>query len=284
MRIIVTSDTHYQPQYRKVLEYLMIEIAVYKPDCVVLAGDVGEQLAGYEGMLKLLQQLDCPRLVLTGNHDLWAREQFDSKTLWTQALPDLTRQYGAIWLEGENWLCDGLAVCGTNGWYDYTGRDPSFGLTDEQYFATKDQHMADGWMIEWDWTDIEFATMLGDAFSARLASLDSDLSVREILAVTHVPAFAETIVRKPLSPGWNIGNAYFYNLTLGKRIVASSKVTCVISGHTHVGVTTQVTGAAGPVPVYVLPADYGLPAYAIVDYEPGVPLTVQIVSTAKQPR
>ena len=45
-----------------------------------------------------------------------------------------TRQFGAIWLEGENWIQDGLAICGTNGWYEYSGRDPSAPFTDESSF------------------------------------------------------------------------------------------------------------------------------------------------------
>ncbi len=105
------------------------EIAALKPDAVILAGDVGEGLGGFERMLVLLQALDCPRLILPGNHDLWAEPQASSEARWTEILPRLTREHGAIWLEADNWCRDGLGVCGTIGWYDYTARDPSLDMT-----------------------------------------------------------------------------------------------------------------------------------------------------------
>jgi hypothetical protein len=51
-------------------------------------------------------------------------------------------------------------------------------------------------------------------------------------------------------------------------------VTCVISGHTHIGVTTEVAGLRGPIPVRVLPSDYGEPAYAVIDYTPSLSIQV----------
>ena len=266
MRIIVTSDTHYLGRWRQKLEANVAEIAALKPDCLVVGGDVGERLSGFEHMLTLLQAVDCPRLVLTGNHDLWSDADQDSKSLWETVLPRLTRKSGAIWLEGENWSQNGLAICGTNGWYDYSGRDPSIELTDAEYFEQKRYHMVDGELINWPWTDIEFARMLGKAFSARLDSLDANPSIREILVVTHVPVFAEAIIRRPEVRAWALTNAYFYNLTLGKRIAASRKVTRVISGHIHVGTTATVKGAGGAIDMRVIDADYGRPAYVVLDY------------------
>src|SRR5688572_4458362 len=197
MRIIVTSDTHYHSKWSATLEQFVAEIAAQRPDCLVVAGDVGERLEGYRQMLGLLQTVDCPRLILVGNHDLWARDGISSETKWNQTLPDLTREHGAIWLEDECWLSDGVAVCGTLGWYDCTGRDPSIPMTLEDYARDKGRFMADGLYMQWERTDLEFAETLGDALSARLELLDADPAVREILVVTHVPAFEEAIVRKP---------------------------------------------------------------------------------------
>ncbi len=266
MRIVVTADTHYHPKWSATLERFFTDIAAERPDCLVIGGDIGERIEGYRQMLRVLQTVDCPRLVLAGNHDLWARDGIDSETLWAETLPNLTREYGAIWLEDENWVRDGLAICGTLGWYDYTGRDPSILMTDEQYFREKGRYMADGVYMRWMQTDIEFANMLGEAFSARLAALDADPAVREILVVTHVPAFQEAIARKPGDTGWNLSNAYFYNLTLGRRIVASRKVTRVISGHTHIGRSAQIDGAGGPIDMQVLTADYGKPVCVTLEY------------------
>jgi predicted MPP superfamily phosphohydrolase len=264
MRIIVTSDTHYHAEWQQRLAAFVGEIAALKPDAVILAGDVGEGLGGFGGMLDLLQPLDCPRLIVAGNHDLWADRQASSEARWTEILPRLTREHGAIWLEADNWCKDGLGICGTIGWYDYTARDPSLPVTDADYAMMKQLYNVDGLRIDWHYTDIDFANRVGEAFAARLAALDADPAIREILVVSHVPAFEVAMVRKPGNKTWNFSNAYFGNLTLGKRIVASSKVTRVVSGHTHVGINAQV----GAIEVRVIPSDYGSPAYVVLDYPP----------------
>ena len=266
LRIIVTSDTHYHPQWTAALENAVADIAALQPDCLIHAGDVGEGLVGFENMLRLLRAIDCPRLVLPGNHDLWANAGIPSERLWSEKLPQLTRDYSAIWLEGEHWSHHGVGVCGTIGWYDYSGRHPDLNVSDEEYFARKRRYNADGDRITWQWNDIEFAALVGEAFSTRLAALDADPLIREVLVVTHVPAFVEAITRHPNDMSWNFSNAYFHNLTLGQRIVNSPKVKRVVSAHTHVGVTAQVSGAGGPIEMQVLPSDYGAPAYAILDY------------------
>jgi predicted phosphohydrolase len=266
VRIVVTADTHYHPSWRKALENAVAEIAGLQPDCLIVAGDVGERLDGYRHMLQLLQVVNCPRLILPGNHDLWARDGVSSEQLWSETLPQLTRDGGATWLEGENWAKNGFGVCGTIGWYDYTGKHPSIPMTDEQYFLDKRRlGMVDGDAIDWLWNDIEFAVLVGEAFSARLAALDADPAIREILVVTHVPAFAEAIARHPSDISWNFRNAYFYNLTLGRRIAASHKVRHVVSAHTHIGKRAQVGTPEHPIDMQVLDADYGKPAYTVLN-------------------
>ncbi len=268
MRVVVLSDTHYTPQYRAILERTVKEISRLQPDCVIMAGDVGERVSGFDDMLGLLGQIAAPRLILIGNHDLWARDDVSSEQLWNETLPRLTRERGAIWLEGENWVKDGIGICGTLAWYDYTGHDPSLKMTDHDYAQNKAQIVMDGTWVKWKRTDKEFAAELGAAFAARLAVLDADPTVREILVVTHSPIFIETIVRKPGNYTWNIGNAYFYNLTLGKTVITSPKVSVVVSGHTHEGIAATIAGEHRPIETRVIPADYGKPAYVILDYTP----------------
>jgi predicted phosphohydrolase len=262
LRVIVTSDTHYQPHWVSVLEQFVDKLVELKPDCLVVAGDVGEGIDNFEHMLTLLEKFPCPRLILTGNHDLWKNSGKNSQELFETVLPKITRDHGAIWLEGENWIKDGLGICGTNGWYDYSARDPSLPFETQDYITKKADYIVDGSLVEWKWSDIEFSNLIGDAFEQRLAQLNSDESVREIFVVTHVPTFEEGILRKPNKRHWNFSNAYFGNFTLGQRIVKYSRVRRVISGHTHIGKTAQI----GAIEMCVLPSDYGKPAYLLIDY------------------
>ncbi|HLY28148.1 MAG TPA: metallophosphoesterase [Aggregatilineales bacterium] len=263
MRIVVTSDTHYHRQWHTVLTNFAVELADLKPDCLVVAGDVGEGPENFAEMLRLLEVVQCPRLVLSGNHDLWSTRTASSEHLFNTLLPQITDDHGAIWLEGENWICDNVAVCGTNGWYDYSGADPSLPYHTDDYFTFKRKYIVDGDKVDWDWTDVKFAEMLGKHFARRLEALDADAAVQDIIVVTHVPPFAEAIVRKEGNEVWGITNAYFYNLTLGERIKHSAKVRRVVSGHTHVGISAPVADTA--IHLDVIPADYGRPAYVVFD-------------------
>ncbi|MDZ4766961.1 MAG: metallophosphoesterase [Chloroflexota bacterium] len=268
MRIVITSDTHYTAAWHDILARHIAEIAQLQPDCVVVAGDVGEGVNGFDLLLKLLETLPCPRLILAGNHDLWINRADKSTTsdqLWAEVLPRLTRERGAIWLEDTAWVQDGIAVCGTLGWYDYSARDPAIAMTPDDYARRKMEFIADAYLMRWERSDIDFANEIGAALERRLAALNADVNVRQIVVATHVPAFEEGIARKPGNVGWNTSNAYFGNLTLGARIAACPKVTHVISGHTHVGKRATVQGASGAIHMEVIPADYGRPAYTIID-------------------
>lgn len=187
-----------------------------------------------------------------------------AKNYSPKVLPELAQQHGAVWLETENWTHEGIGICGTNGWYD-SGRDPSIALTASQYFAQKRMVMADGEFINWLWNDVQIARAMGDAFSQRLRWLDEDDSVQQVIVATRVPCFAEAIEQHQGDFTWNLANAYFYDLTLGQRIIASHKVTHVFSGHTHVGKHSRIMTDQQTIDMRVIPADYGKPAYTMID-------------------
>jgi predicted phosphohydrolase len=266
MRVVITSDTHYHPSYQRTFAQLISDIAAQKPDCVIVAGDVGETIYGFEQMLTLLEALPCPRLILAGNHDVWENNGHSSRQLWETVLPQHTRDHGAIWLEDENWTQNGLGICGTLGWYDYSARNPAIPWTLDQYALAKGQYNNDGNYIDWPWSDIAFASQIGDAFETRLTALSTDSTVREILVVTHVPPFSEAITYRPDNYGWQVGHAYFYNLTLGERIAAHNKVSHVVSGHTHTAIQTTIERAHGRIDMQIIGSNYGRPVFTVIDY------------------
>jgi predicted phosphohydrolase len=196
MRIVVAADLHYHPRWSEALTRLARQVREERPACLVLAGDVGHPLNYFRLGLALFADLDCPRLVLAGNHDLWAG-QYDSQTLWDQALEATAQAAGFIWLERENVRLGSLGICGTLGWYDYSARDPALEISDEDYYVNKGMFNNDGNYINWSVTDQEFAAALVEGFSARLAALCDDPSITQVLAITHVPPFEENLVRKP---------------------------------------------------------------------------------------
>jgi len=72
--------------------------------------------------------------------------------------------------------------------------------------------------------------------------------------------------RKPNNRDWGFSNAYFGNLTLGHKVLARSKVTHVISGHTHVGrMATMELLPGRQVHACVIDSQYGRPSWELLE-------------------
>jgi predicted phosphohydrolase len=265
MRIVVTADLHYHALWARTLERFAWQIQDERPDCFILAGDVGHPLANFRRGLALFSDLTCPRLALAGNHDLWSGEH-ESQVLWDHLLGDAAREAGFLWLDRENVRLGNLGICGTLGWYDYSAREPFLPIEDWDYFVNKGMFDNDGNYVDWDRTDQEFAALILGEFSARLAALCEDTAISQVLVVTHVPPFRENLVHKPDNMTWSFNNAFAGNLTLGQAIVRCPKVSHVVSGHTHAGGHWQVPTPHGTIESYVVGSDYGQPAYVTLDF------------------
>ncbi len=265
MRVVVAADLHYHPRWHGTLTHFADEVRQQKPDCFILAGDIGHPLPLFRRGLALFADLDCPRLAVAGNHDLWSGEH-SSETLWGGLLEATVREAGFVWLEGENHRLGSLGICGTLGWYDYSARAPDLDVDARDYFINKAMFNNDGNFVDWDRTDQAFAAQLLAAFSKRLSSLCDDSAITQVLVATHVPPFEENLVRKPGDFAWSFSNAYFGNLTLGETILGCPKVSHVVSGHTHAGGHWTIAAPHGAVESYVVGSDYGQPAYVTLAF------------------
>jgi hypothetical protein len=265
-RIVVTSDLHLGITTEPELRALAERIAAEQPDLTILAGDIGEGLANVRGCLRLFERLPGQVAVLMGNHDLWQHGN-DSQTLWENLLPQAVRDAGMIWLEDATWLRDGVAVVGSMAWYDYSAVDPAVPPYPAEWFANyKAQYNPDAIYINWPWSDLEMAQMLGDALVERAQMLEDDPTVKATLVVTHVPLYRVQMFYKPGDLRWGTGNAYFGNMTLGQRLLPMRKLRRVISGHTHIGREGTVDRPdLPPLPVSVVASDYHRPVYLFVE-------------------
>ncbi len=268
-RVVITSDLHLGITSADQIAPMVAAIAAEQPDLTVLAGDIGESLALIRECLDLFTGLPGQVAALAGNHDLWSRSTQSSQDLWEQALPGAVRDAGMLWLEDTVWRRDGLAVAGSIAWYDYSAATPELLSMSEAFWVEKKRWLNnDANFIDWPWSDVAFATRCGDDLMARLATLEADETVSDLLVVTHVPLFEEQMLRQPLDPTWSMGNAYFGNLTLGRRLLHSSKLRAVVSGHTHVGRDETLAGARA-IPVRVIASDYFTPRYIVYEHPGG---------------
>ena len=266
-RIAVTSDIHWDPSGahtppEKVLE-LTRQMADVEPDAVVIAGDLTHGLANFENCLAPFTALGLPLAVVPGNHDLWRAEE-TSEVLWTTALPRAARDAGAVWLDDANLVVGDVVIAGSIAWYDYSAVDPEFARPANQLGALKGSYNNDATWIDWKRSDPEFALEVCDALMTRIAAVAED--ARALLVVTHMPVVEEQMFRKPGDEPWGVSNAYFGNLTLGRRLLEVPKVTKIVSGHLHRERHAWVERDQGePVEVFVIGSDYGAPAFIVID-------------------
>jgi calcineurin-like phosphoesterase family protein len=263
VKVAFTSDLHLPITTAERIGSLMSEVSAFAPDALVVAGDLAERPAELVRCLKIVREaVTCPVWVLAGNHDLWAHPPYDSHRLWRERLPEAVAEAGCRLLEGTGFVVGGTAVAGTIAWYDYSAADPTIQGTALEFAQKKMLYNADALRIDWGWSDPEFAERVSKPFLATLDDFQLNPLVKRIVAVTHVPLLEEQIYRDHANRDWGFSNAYFGNLTLGRRVLERSKVSHVISGHTHIGRQARVTRpGAGAVDAVVLASDYEKPSW-----------------------
>jgi hypothetical protein len=260
IKLAITSDLYLPVTPVDQLTGLARQMAGFSPDAAILAGDLAESLHDLVSCLKLFRQaLSCPIWVLPGDHDFWARPPYDSSRLWRGLIPESVAANRCQYLEGGSFVHNGIAVAGTVAWYDYSSATLAGILSDMEFAQQKYLYNADALRIDWEWTDPEFAGLVSAPFLAMLDHLEKDPGVRQTIVVTHFPILEQQLPRDTVK---GLASAYLGNLTLGKKVLARSKVSHIISGHAHIAREYRLERPGGAaVEVRVLPGDYEKPAW-----------------------
>jgi hypothetical protein len=261
VKLAVTADLHLPVSTPEQLLEVAGQIASFQPDAVVLAGNLADSLAGFKRCLQLFAgRLSCPIHVLAGDQDFFARPPYDSQRLWNELLPQAVRSTGCHWLEGQAFTLGAIAVAGTVAWYDYSSADPGLAESAPDYAQRKYEFNADALRIDWEWSDPEFAALVGARFLATLDHLEANPRIRQTVAVTHFPLLDEQL--PPPEPSRAFPRAYLGNLKLGQQVLTRSKVSHLVSGHTHTGYQgRRQRPGASDVEVQVVPSQYEKPAW-----------------------
>lgn len=261
-KAIITSDLHYgitSPSRLLHLKNLMLR---HDPSVIILAGDIGEPAHNFKSCLELFSDINCPVGVVIGNHDLYNTAGFNhSEELWNELLPGIVKECGFVWMESESITLGETSFIGSMAWYEYSSRAPELDhLPDDFFSASKGRFVSDGIYIDWEREDKAFAAELLERLLKRLKKAQEDPSVRRIVVVTHVPLFSEQMVHHRSDNAY--ADAYFGNFTFGKEISRFSKVTDIVSGHTHRGIDKVV----GNIRVQVIPSDYRKPDFIVIEF------------------
>lgn len=264
MRTLFTADLIHADE--AMLMRLVEEIKTENPDVLIIAGNTGTPLEKFKANLALFNDLECAKALVTGNVDLWNQKgDHPSQQIWEESLPLILHPSGFTWLEQENLIIERVGICGTMGWYDYSGRDTKLGYTVEQYQELKGLVNQDAQCIDWPWEDRDFASYLQDKFTVRLESLERDRGVDHILVVTHFPVLKESVIHIEDDIQWRFSAAYTYNLTLGRVIAPKTKVRHVVSAHLQPSGHWEITFGNNAFHAHVIGRKGNEPQYVVID-------------------
>ncbi|MFZ5987382.1 MAG: FMN-binding protein [Bacillota bacterium] len=95
MKVAYTSDIHADitTNNRLLVPYLVNRVKEITPDVFVIAGDISNSLDSLDSTLKQFNQLQCLKVMIPGNHDVWVesnnsvRKGKDSFYKYRQAIP-----------------------------------------------------------------------------------------------------------------------------------------------------------------------------------------------------
>lgn len=220
-------------------------VADLAPDVFVIAGDVSADLAVLEDTLTRFDGIDCHKLFVPGNHDIWVapRPGTSSRTKYQHDIPEVCRRAGFHFLPGRPIVIRGVGFAGTIGWYDYSFRDPELDgeINTDTYRAKryKGRIWADARYARWGATDETVA----EEMAAQLASDLDDLQSADvpIVVVSHHLPFEDLVVRH-MDNVFDFFSAFLGSNILGDAIRARPNVKLVICGHTHFKRDTRVNG------------------------------------------
>jgi hypothetical protein len=176
----------------------------------------------------------------------------DSRTLWEHALPQQARMPVLPGWRRRRSRLGSIGVCGTLGWYDYSARAPHLPFAAADYRRIKPLFNHDADYIDWPWSDRAMARYLQRGFARRLAALEQDAAVSQIVVATHMPIFPAALPDYPESERYSIQRAFLGNFTLGDLVSRTAKVTHVVSGHLHRSGAWQVQGLVHPIDFQVI--------------------------------
>ena len=269
VRVLVTSDLTFGATAKDAVATLAGRMAATNPDAVVIAGNLGETVGELRTTLALMKKaFICPVAFVPGNQDLFFQEKISSHDLWTFALRQVVEDHGVSYLQGSTLELNGVVLLGSIGWYDYSAAHPDLPRTQEAWIQTKlENNVADAMRIDWEWSDPEFASLVGKTLQANLESVEQDHNVREVAVITHYPVFPWQIIATSgnddrESQFTKLLQAYHGNYAMGFEIMCFPKVSAVVSGHVGTAGDQEIPRAQGkPIRSYLTGSSASHPGY-----------------------
>lgn len=255
MKILFTADLHLlRATQDRILQRLRAWIAVYRPDSVVVAGDLSSAPQADETLEKIRNCFPAgPLAVCLGNHDFWLHDSERNECRTLSAVIDRywvppAKWYDVVLLDLENLSLPGITVVGGYGHYDLGFAVPDLAydgvrVTEEDYLrgspsAGSPMRWRDFQLMPRGLHPHEVALEQVEGMKTRL----SETGASRLIAVLHTPPFEELLglpavdnARSASPPSvYAFFKAYLGNRSMGAALWQSRhKIVGVVCGHTH---------------------------------------------------
>lgn len=285
MKILFLSDLHlkYVPtSLQSSIHLFFRRINVLQPDIVVLGGDNVEDIDSWN-TFSTIYKYHFPvtkTFFITGNHEYYDYRRsklyninkqmglpliYDSTIVPLSSVHEkyfqLCLRHGFIFLERQPTVINDILICGNSAWYDYSNRPLE--TTEDEVQKAKEKFSNDGNMIIDNIGDLKFSKIQQDLLLKQIKNKEKE--VKKIFVFTHIPVL--NYVNNP-----DISDSFFYNLTLGNKLVKIPKVRLIVSGHLHrrcEGVLekkSKKNKITSKINHYVNGADYDRPEALLINY------------------
>lgn len=245
LQIAITADLHWGHRHgmdetRQLIAHLYEE----PPDVLILAGDIGHAIL-FGDCLAQFSELDCQKLLVPGNHDIWveAESERDSLQRYQEDLLGISKDYGFHYLDAQPWLMPevNLGIVGTINWYDYSWSE---GKLQEMYpdeierlqtmRFSRGRHN-DVNFVRWPLDNRQFTTMIVDTFEQQLEQTLSQVD-RVMVVAHHPPFYGLNFPRSepPTSMDGLLWDAFAGNTRMEEILKRhADRIDYVFCGHTH---------------------------------------------------
>ena len=237
MRIAAISDLHIVSNENdfRFLECIKQRVEEIDPDIFVIAGDISDYLEVFSKSLEALEGLECSKLFVPGNHDIWFEDDGGPSSFekYTKNLDEICKKHELTYLPNSIFTAENTAFIGSIGWYDYSFRRSELEIPIKNYIQ-KEYHDAiwyDLFKIDWDYSDTEATDLFNKKLEYDLETLSDDIS--QIIYISHHLPFRELTIYKDRLP-WDFYSAFMGSTGTGNILLRDKRVVLSISGHSHV--------------------------------------------------
>ena len=265
MRVIITGDLHYG-LFKKgdYSTHSMINtIKSLNPDVIGLCGDTfAENIDLLNKCLGLFDDFHGVKLLIAGNHDIWASYRYDSLTLYNEIIPAVADHHNFHYLDESPLIYNNTGFVGSIAWYDYSFRRMDLEIPMQAYREKSYNGFTwyDVMKIRWDLDDPAFTEYQYLKLNDHLAKISCNVD-RIIVMTNHVPFRNMLAVKNDAD--WDFGNAFQGSEIFGHLLQQYKKVNYLVCGHAHL--TGEYQNAH--IKCYYIGSDYIKKGYVMLEID-----------------